>query len=72
MTAVASQPISLSRVDITKSPMTSCRLASSIIVTMTGTATTPLMTALQNSAFTGSIGEKFSSAPTTVAIAIAP
>jgi len=36
-------------------------------IAMTGTATTPLMTALQNSAFIGEIGVKFKSMPTIVA-----
>ena len=39
---------------------------------MTGTATTPLITALQNSALIGSMGLKLRAAPTKVATAMAP
>ena len=38
-----------------------------MIMTMIGTAATPLMTALQNSALIGSSGVKLSTAPTKVA-----
>ena len=43
---------------------------SSIITAMTGTATTPLITAAQNSALIGLIGVKFISAPIAVAAMI--
>jgi hypothetical protein len=42
------------------------------MIAMIGTATTPLMTALQNSALMGSIGRKFMIAPMRVATAIVP
>ena len=63
MTAVASQPTTRRR------PVTvNCRMiflfeVISIIITMTGTATIPLITALQNSALIGSIGEKLTPKP---------
>ncbi len=44
-------------------PITDLRDASSTITTTSGTATTPLMTALQNSALIGLIGEKSSATP---------
>jgi hypothetical protein len=44
----------------------------SIIMIITGTATTPLTTALQNRAFTGLIGEKLIPIPARVAATIAP
>ena len=43
-----------------------------MIIAMIGTATTPLITALQNSALIGSMWMKFSSAPITPATAMAP
>jgi hypothetical protein len=43
-----------------------------IIITMTGTATTPLITALQNNALIGSRGEKQIPQPTNVATRIVP
>ena len=42
----------------TNSPMMSRRCVISIIIAITGTATTPLITALQNSALIGSIGDE--------------
>jgi hypothetical protein len=42
----------------------------SIIITMTGTETTPLITALQNSALIGSSGEKVMAMPLNVAMTI--
>ena len=50
--------------------MTSRRRVMSIMRTMTGGATTPLMTALQNSAFTGSTENADKPPPTIVASAI--
>jgi hypothetical protein len=41
-----------------------------IIITMTGTATRPLMTALQKSARMGSTGEKLMQTPSRVAMTI--
>ena len=43
-----------------------------MIMIMIGTAATPLITALQNSALIGSSGVKLSKAPTNVATAMAP
>ncbi len=63
MTTVAAQPTILKPGDKVKRPMILGRPASSIIMTITGAATTPFMTALQNSALTGSIGVKLSAAP---------
>ena len=47
-------------------------LAMNIIITITGTATTPLITAVQNSALIGSMGVKFKASPSSVAAAITP
>jgi hypothetical protein len=52
--------------------MTFVREAISMIMTMIGTAATPLMTALQNKAFIGSSGVKLRHAPIKVASAIVP
>ena len=57
MTAVATQPRPLTHPVTTKSPMTFGAAASHIMIAMTGTATTPLITALQYSARIGSMGE---------------
>ena len=65
VTAVAIQPSVFSHGLRTNSPMTSRREAMCMIMTIIGTAATPLTTALQNSALTGSSGEKLRSAPTT-------
>ena len=72
MTAVASQPSALSHGRSVNWPITSGRDAISMIITMIGTAATPLITALQNSALIGSSGVKLSAAPTKVAAAIVP
>ena len=63
MTAVAIQPTTRSVTGRQKRPMVALLVDINIIMTITGTATTPLMTALQNSALIGSMGVKFSSAP---------
>ena len=57
---------------ITCSPMTRGLQAMRISSAMMGTATTPLMTADQNSSLTGSVGVKHRITPTTVAAAITP
>ena len=72
ITPVATQPTSFSRRGSTKAPMTSRREARRSIIAITGTATTPLTTALQNSALTGSSGLKLRSAPIAVAAVITP
>ena len=51
---VHSQPIAHSARGSTKRPITSWRIAMSMIITISGTATTPLITADQNSALIGS------------------
>ncbi len=71
MTAVAIQPSALSHDLIANAPITSRREAMCMIMAMIGTAATPFTTALQNSALTGSSGEKLRSAPTKTAAAIA-
>src|SRR5437899_5622068 len=58
MVHVASQPSAFSRRVTVKAPITRWSLASSIITIMIGTAITPLITALQNSALMGSTGVK--------------
>lgn len=70
MTTVAAQPTTFKPRGRVKRPMILGRLASNIIRAMTGTATTPLITALQKSALIGSIGLKFKATPTTVARAM--
>lgn len=66
MTAVLSQPSSLSRSDGVSCPITSGRDASSIMTAMIGTEITPLITALHNNALMGSIGKKFRATPASV------
>ena len=60
ITAVAAQPTTLRPSESVNRPMTFGRTVSNIIMTITGTATTPLITALQNNALTGSMGVKLS------------
>ena len=62
--AVASQPKNFNTPRTTNGPIMSRRAESSIITTIIGTATTPLITALQNSALIGSIGVKLMTTPT--------
>jgi hypothetical protein len=54
MTAVHNHPIALSPRDSVNCPITFGAIAMIMITTTSGTATTPLITAVQNSAFTGS------------------
>jgi hypothetical protein len=68
MTAVAIQPRALTHPVTTKSAITFGAAASHIMIAMTGTATTPLITALQYKARIGSIGVKFMIMPTIVAM----
>ena len=56
MTAVAIHPRTMNERLATKAPITDCLETSSMITTMRGTATTPLITALQNKAFMGWMG----------------
>src|SRR4029079_12250446 len=67
---VASQPSAFNARVTVNAPMTLGSSASSIITTMIGTAMTPLITAAQNSARIGSIGEKSSATPPSVASAM--
>src|SRR6266853_1800687 len=67
ITPVASQPRFLKRRLTVKRPMISGRTAISIITAMIGTEITPLITALQMSALTGSISVKLSATPIVVA-----
>ena len=70
MVHVASQPSAFSRRVTVNGPITCGSSASSIITIMIGTAITPLITALQNSALIGSIGVKSSTTPPSVASAM--
>src|SRR5882762_126424 len=67
ITPVASQPRFFRRRLTVKRPMISGRAAISIITAMMGTEITPLITALQISALTGSIAVKLSATPIVVA-----
>src|SRR5204863_9814710 len=67
ITPVASQPRFFRRRLAVKRPMISGRAAISIITAMMGTEITPLITALQMSALTGSIAVKLSATPIVVA-----
>ena len=69
ITAVASQPKTLSSGVRQNSPITFRRAARSIITTMMGGETMPLITADQKSALSGSRCRKFNTTPPIVAIA---
>src|SRR5579863_6639377 len=68
--AVDNHPIAHSARGSTKSPITSSRIAMSMMITINGTATTPLITADQNRALIGSRPTKLMPTPTRVVIAI--
>src|SRR3984957_556457 len=68
--AVDNHPIAHNARGSTKSPITSSRIAMSMMITINGTATTPLITADQNNALIGSRPTKLMPTPTTVEIAI--
>ena len=72
MTAAAIQPRIRNTEGIVNAPMMSLRCVITIIAIITGTATMPLITALQNRALMGSSGVKFRRAPITVAAAMVP
>ena len=72
ITKVASQPSHNNAPRTLKFPMTSLLVAMRMVIAMTGTATTPFSTALQNRALTGSSVVKFMIPPTRVAAAIVP
>src|SRR5437588_1284597 len=69
MTAVASQPVKRRTPVTVNWPMTFVLAVRSIISTITGTATTPLMTADQKSAWIRFNGAKFKEAQIKVAMA---
>jgi hypothetical protein len=70
MMAVVAQPrVNVSGASV-KRPIWSLRLPTHIIAAITGTATKPLMTALQNSALMGSSEEKSIPIPRMVAATI--
>jgi hypothetical protein len=69
MTAVASHPVKRRTPVTVNWPMTFVFAVRSIIKTITGAATTPLMTADQKSACIGLNEVKFNATPTNVAIA---
>ena len=69
---VESQPIAHSGRGRMKGPITRRCMAISMITTINGTATTPLMTADQNNALIGSRWTKLIRTPINVAAAIAP
>src|SRR3982074_3406154 len=70
MTSVAIQPTARSGPLMPNFPMTFESPLRSIMTIMTGTATSPLITALQYSALIGLTGEKLSAAPNIVAMAM--
>ena len=72
MTAVVSQPSTTSGRDSANAPITAGLLATSIIMTSTGTDNTPLITALHTRARIGLMAVKFSAVPTRVAARIKP
>ena len=72
ISAVAAQPSQRTRRPMTCGPITLGLVAMLISTAMIGTATTPLMTADQNSSFTGSVGVKHNTTPTRVAATITP
>jgi len=69
---VHNHPIAHSARGSTKQPITSCRIAMSMMITISGTATTPLITADQNSALIGSRPTKLIRMPIRVDTAIVP
>lgn len=70
MTAVASHPKPFNHSGNWNLPTTEGRAASHMMAAITGTATTPLITALQKSIFIGLKGVKLSTIPLRVATAI--
>ena len=72
MTPVHSQPIAHSAGDRVNRPITLGSIAMIMITTISGTAITPLTTADQNSAFTGSKPTKLIAIPIRVETTIVP
>ena len=69
---VHNHPIAHSTRGSTKRPITSGRIAISMMITISGTATTPLITADQNSALIGSSPTKLMTIPIRVDTAMVP
>ena len=72
MMAVAIQPRTIRVFEAVKSPITFFFEARMMITAIKGTATTPLMTALQNRAFIGLIGEYWITSPRRTLTAMTP
>jgi hypothetical protein len=72
ITAVAMQPRVTGRQSAVKALVTDFGDTRMMIATISGTATTPLMTALQNNAFIGLIGGYWMTIPTSTLTAILP
>ena len=72
MTPVASQPTLLKTPLTANFPIMFLFELMNIIIAITGTATRPLITALQNNALMGSRGENVMAMPLSVAITIVP
>ena len=72
MITVHNHPIAHSSRGSTKRPITSRRIAMSMMIAISGTATTPLITADQNSALMGSRPTKLMPIPTSVDAEIVP
>lgn len=72
MTAVAIQPSTMIGRLTVKGPITDFRDASRTMTTISGTATTPLITALQNSARIGLIGRYWMPSPASTPTTITP
>ena len=70
MTAVAIQPSTTMVRLAVKFPITAFLDTSNVITAMSGTATTPLMTALQKSPFMGSMGEYCSTSAASTLVAM--
>ena len=69
---VQSQPTAHNAGGSTKAPITSRRIAISMMIAISGTATTPLITADQNSALIGSRPTKLMRMPIRVETPIVP
>lgn len=72
MISVAAYPSTMTGRDAVNRPIRLWLCATSIMATMIGTATTPLITALQNSALIGSKPDQSIAVPSRVAAAITP
>ena len=72
MTAVATQPRMIKGRLAVKSPITDFFDTRMMMTTISGTATTPLITALQNSAFIGLIGEYWMPSAASTLTAMTP